>query len=106
MSTVTQLPIISTDVLTSSPIPKFIKIKSLPISPKYRAKMSNSQFDESSDSLSELDVVDFPNLSTPPVIPTGPTVSPRKKKELKKLENILRKPANPKTNGLFVRGKR
>jgi hypothetical protein len=90
MSNLSNLPIISTDILTAVPIPKFIKLKNLPISPKYRSRMSNSQFDESTDSLSELSVIEFPLLSTPPIIPTKPNISPRKSKEIKKLENILR----------------
>lgn len=77
--------IISHDVIPTNTIPKFIKLKNLPISPKYRAKMVNSQFDENSDTLSDLEVVEFPFISTPPPNPAVPNISPRKNKELKKM---------------------
>lgn len=92
MSCSTEFPlIISTDVLPANSIPKFIKLKNLPISPKYRAKMSNSQFDEKSDTLSNLEVVEFPFISTPPLSPPRHVlkISPRKNKEIIKIENTL-----------------
>ena len=90
MSCFTQLPlIITTDVIPQSTIPKFIKLKSLPISPKYRARMETSQFDESADRLSDLEVVDFPILTTPPISPAKPNISPRKIKQMKKLEREI-----------------
>ena len=94
--------IISPDVLPANSIPKFIKLKNLPISPKYRAKMVNSQFDENSDTLSDLEVVEFPFISTPPPNPAVPNISPRKNKEIKKMTSAstrltqCKKPIKPK----------
>ncbi len=92
MSCSTELPlIITTEFVCSTPIPKFIRLKSLPVSPKYRAKMSNSPFDSNTDTISDLEVVEFPILSTPPISPAKPNISPRKTKEMIKFENILTK---------------
>ena len=89
MSCYTELPlIITTDVIPQNTIPKFIKLKSLPISPKYRARMKTSQFDENADTLSDLEVVEFPILTTPPISPVKPNISPRKTKEIKKTGKI------------------
>jgi len=81
--------IISPDVIPAISIPKFIKLKNLPISPKYRVKISNSLFDENSDTLSDLEVVEFPFISTPPPSPAVPNMSPRRNKEVKKMRNAL-----------------
>ncbi len=84
MSCSTELPLIITTNLNS--IPKIIRLKNLPISPKYRARMSNSHFDESADSISELNCAEFPVLTTPPLSPAKPNISPRKTKEIKNME--------------------
>lgn len=90
MSCTSNLPILITG--NDSPtygIPKFIKLKNLPVSPKYRARMETSQFDETIDKLSDLEVVEFPVLLTPPISPIKPNISPRKTKQMIKLENTL-----------------
>ncbi len=93
MSCTTELPLIITNdlIIDSTPIPKFIRLKSLPVSPKYRAKMSNSPFDSNIDSVGDLEVVEFPILTTPPISPAKPNFSPRKSKDMIKFENILTK---------------
>lgn len=100
MSCVTELPLIITNdlVIDSSPIPKFIRLKNLPVSPKYRAKMSNSPFDSNIDSISDLEVVEFPILTTPPISPAKPNISPRKTKEMIKFENSLVQIKKPNSN--------
>jgi hypothetical protein len=56
-------------ILPENNIPKFIRLKNLPISPKYRAKMEKSQFSENSNIISNLEVVKLPILVTPPSSP-------------------------------------
>ncbi len=100
MSCITELPLIITNdlVIDSSPIPKFIRLKSLPVSPKYRAKMSNSLFDSNTDTIGDLEVVEFPILLTPPVSPAKPNISPRKSKDMIKFENSLAKIKSTNSN--------
>ncbi len=106
MSCSTELPlIITTDFVCSTHIPKFIRLKSLPVSPKYRAKMSNSQFDSNTDTISDLEVVEFPILSTPPISPAKPNISPRKTKEMIKFENSLAQIKKPNSKSNNSKGK-
>lgn len=58
--------IISSRELPVNNIPKFIRLRNLPISPKYRAKMVNSRFDDNLGIINELEVVEFPVVTTPP----------------------------------------
>ena len=86
MSCVTNFPTIITTITSDfipipDGVPKFIRIKNLPISPKYKAIMSHSLFDESKESN------DFPILSTPPLTQINTDISPKKEKEVKKLFN-------------------
>ena len=90
MSCSTELPlIISADLELPNAIPKFIRLKNLPISPKYRAKMETSQFDESANKLSDLE---FPVLTTPPISPAKPNISPRNTTQYK--NSVVKLPRN------------